>query len=100
MTGAYTSELGAWSAIVGMLLPIVIAMISQSGWGTRARSVLTAAISLVAAVGTVYYTNPGGIETGPLVITVATILTLAGSTYRTFWKPTGIAGAVNKATNL
>jgi len=100
MTGTYTTELAAWVAIVGILLPIAIAVISQSGWGTRTRSLLTAGLSILAATGTVHYTNPGGLETAPLVITIAAILTLAGSTYRTFWKPTGIAGKVNEVTNI
>lgn len=100
MNDAYTTELAAWAAIVGTLLPLAIAMISQQGWSTKTRSLLTSVLSVLAAVGTVHFTNPGGLEAAPLVITTATILTLAGSTYRTFWKPTGIAPAVNEATNL
>lgn len=100
MDGTYTTELAAWAAIVGTSLPVAIAVISQSQWGTRVRSLLTAILSLIAAVGTVHYGNPGGLEAAPLVITAAMVLTLAGSTYRTFWKPTGIAGKINEATNI
>lgn len=100
MNDNYTTELAAWSAIVGTLLPLAIALISQYGWSARTRSLLTVVLSVVASAGTVYFTNPGGLETAPLVITVATVMTLAGSTYRTFWKPTGIAPTVERTTSI
>lgn len=100
MTETYTTELASWAAIVGTTLPLAIAVISQSGWGTRTRSLLTAGLSVLAAIGTVHFANPGGLEAAPLVITTAAILTLAGSTYRTFWKPSGVAPAINEATNV
>lgn len=96
----YTTELAAWTAVVGVMLPLVISVIQQSGWAVKMRSAVTAAVSIAAAVGTVYYANPGGLEAQPLIITAAAVLTLAGSTYRTVWKPTGIAGKVEQATNI
>lgn len=92
------SNLEMWALIVGFFLPNVIAFLVQTGWSQRLQSVVMFAACAVAAVVTVYLqgelTGERFVEAG-LVILVTTI-----ATYKGFWKPTGVAPAIETKTNL
>lgn len=92
------SNLTMWAGIVGFLMPIVISIIKQSGWSDAAKSVLAFACCLAAAVGTAYFS---GNFIGQDVVTCFLItFTIAIGSYYGFYKPTGISGAIEKATSF
>jgi len=49
------SNLAQWSAIVAFFVPIVMALLNQTGWPAQLKAVLFFAVSLVAAGGTAYF---------------------------------------------
>lgn len=92
------SNLEMWALVVGFFLPNVVALVVQSGWSQRLQAVAAFVVCGVAAAGTAYFqgdlTGRRFVEAG-LVILVTTI-----ATYKGFWKPTGVAPAIETKTNL
>lgn len=92
------SNLEMWSLIVGFFLPTVIAFLVQTGWSQRLQAVVMFAACAVASVVTVLLqgdlTRERFVEAG-LLILITTI-----SSYKGFWKPTGVAPALEEKTNL
>lgn len=91
------TDLAMWTLLVGTLLPPVIAVVQQPQWSSRVRSLVSVATCLVAGGGTAWL---GGALSGTsLVTTVLTVLVTALATYTGFWKPSGIAAAVEGVTS-
>lgn len=92
------SNFEMWSLVVGFLLPPVLAVVQQSSWSPRLRAVVAFAACAVAGAGVAYFqgslTGQRFVEAGLLVLVTAV------ATYRNFWKPTGIAPAVETKTNV
>lgn len=92
------SNLEMWSLIVGFLLPPVLAFVIQTGWSQRLQSVVAFAAAAVAGAATAYFqgelTKERFVESG-LFVLVTTI-----ATYKGFWKPTGVAPAIETKTNV
>lgn len=87
-----------WSGLVGFFMPVVIAIIVQTGWSDRVKSSVAFAACLVAGAGTAYFS---GHFAGRDIVTCALItFTLAAASYAAFWKPTGIAPAIRDATTV
>ena len=92
-----------WSAIVGALLPLIMAGIIQEHWSNTVKSWVAFAACVAAGLAVTYFA-------GTLVFTahdamtigtdIALVATAAWATYREFWKPTGIAPTVQSATDL
>lgn len=91
------TDLEMWTLLVGALLPALIAVIQQPQWSCRLRAVVTVVACLVAGGGTA---GLDGQLTGRSVVTsVLTVLVTALATYHGFWKPSGIAAAVEGLTS-
>lgn len=88
-----------WSMIVGFALPPALAVVQQTGWSPRLRAVVAFLACLAAAVGTVLVQQDGW-DTQKWVESSLLILVTALATYRNFWKPTGIAPAIETKTNV
>ncbi len=92
------SNLEMWAAIVGFLLPPVLALIIQTGWSKQLQAVLAFAACAVAGAGTAYFqgdlTGKRFVEAGLVVLVTAL------ATYQGFWKPTRIAPAIETKTNV
>lgn len=92
------SNLEMWALIVGFALPPALAFVMQSDWSARLQSVIAFLACAVAGAGTAYLqgdlTGERFVEAG-LVILVTTI-----ATYKGFWKPTGVAPAIETKTNV
>lgn len=92
------SNLEMWALIVGFLLPPALSFVIQTGWSQRLQSIVAFAAAAVAAAGTAYFqgdlTGRRFVESG-LVVLVTTI-----ATYKGFWKPTGVAPAIQTKTDV
>jgi len=83
-----------WAMVVGFLLPPVIAVLQKSSASEYLKTTLAFAVCMLAAMGNIYVT---GEYEGKKMVTVALItLVSAISTYKGFWKPTGIAPYIEK----
>ena len=90
------SQLVMWSALVGSFLPVVIAVILRQEWDDGIKSVVAFLCCLVAAGGTAFFA--GNLDGVDIVTALLIIFTLAQTTYRGLWRPTGVAPAVESAT--
>lgn len=92
------SNAAMWALIVGFFMPHLIAVIQQPGWSEGLRSVITFVASVVAAIGTVLI-QLGHWSWHDWTSSALLILVTAISTYHGFWKPTGVAPAIEKSTS-
>jgi hypothetical protein len=90
-------DLTMWSLLVGAAAPTVIALVQRPTWPDWLRSVTTASFCLVAGAVTAYLN--GDLTNGrSLVSAILLVLITTLSTYRGFWKPTGVAPAIESVT--
>ena len=90
------TNVGRWSFLIGTFLPLAIAAVNRQRWTSQAKGLMTFVISTAAAAGTSYLA--GEFSGEDLVTSFLIILVSATVTYTTFWKPSGIAPAVEAAT--
>lgn len=90
-------NLALWSAIVGFIMPNVLAVIQQPGWSSRTRSLLAFVAALGAAAGTIYFR--GEFNTEDILTSVLAIVVTAQATYQGLWKPSGVAPAIEQKTS-
>lgn len=84
--------------LVGFFLPPVLSIIQQSNWSARLRSIVAFAACLLAGAGVAYFQ---GDLTGKRFVSGALIVMVTAlATYRNFWKPTGVAPAIETKTNV
>lgn len=92
-----TNDTLMWTFLVGVLLPNGIALVNQTRWSATAKGIVALIISGLAGAGTAYFNDAftgRGIVSSILVVGV-----MAWTTYQTFWKPSGIAPAIERATS-
>lgn len=86
-----------WAAAVGAFLPLLIAALIRGRWSSEAKQLSAFGLCVLAAAGTAWFTgefNAGGVARAVLVVAVA-----AHSLYAQWWKPTGIAPAIERLTD-
>lgn len=90
-------DLAMWSALVGVLLPPLVAIVNQPRWPGWARAVITAA-ACIAAGGITAYLD--GSLTGVRWLSAALIVAVAAvGSYQKFWRPSHIAPRIEAATS-
>jgi ABC-type uncharacterized transport system permease subunit len=90
------SNLQISSAFVGFVMPLVVSLVNQTHWRPQIKGLVAILVSLVASFLTSWIAgdlNGKSFATSFLIVLGATL-----TTYRVFWKPTGIADSVEKAT--
>jgi hypothetical protein len=92
------SNLVQWSAIVAFVIPLVLAFLVQSKWSARVKAIVFFAVSVVAAGGTAYF--QGDLTGKRWLDSAIVILVAAAAFYHGFWKPAGVAPALEEKTNL
>jgi len=75
----------------------VIAVIQQPGWTNKTRTIVAFAACLVAGAGTAYF--EGDLTSKRFATAALTVLVMALTTYRSFWKTVGVAGWVESSTS-
>lgn len=92
-------QLIMWGSVVGFVLPLAISTVNQRRWSSTARGLVAFGGCLIAAAGTVYFEgtlrNGGDLASAFLAIFVTAI-----GTYKLYWRPSGIAPAVERVTEV
>jgi hypothetical protein len=96
LTGSLPDAVDQWTTIVGMLLPLVIAVVNRTAWPPPLKSLGALGVCVLAAAGDVAL--KGQFDLKHWAQNALTIFFLTVTTYYGFWKPTGIADAVEKRT--
>jgi hypothetical protein len=96
---AQDPSLAAWSAAVGFVLPLAIAVVNQAHWSSKLKAAVAFAICIAAAAVTVYF-DGGKFDAGHLVESALIVFTLARASYAGLWRPVGVAGAIEVKTTV
>ena len=91
------SNLVMWAAVVGFVMPPLLAIVQQPGWTAQVRSIVMFVASIVAGAGTVYFM--GQWDTTNLVTTILFVTVTAIATYKGLWVPTKVAPAIEVKTS-
>lgn len=83
-------QLTQWTMLVGILTPVVTAVIQQPRWHRRTRALVAAVVSAVAGTLTVYFTDPSSLDSGITLTVILAIVTASTATYNSIWKPLGL----------
>lgn len=91
------TDLDLWAAVVGALMPGLIAVVNRPSWPAWARAAVAVVVSVIAGAMTAYL---GGDLHG-ISIVRAILLTLFSALgfYKLIWHPSGVAVAIEKATS-
>jgi VIT1/CCC1 family predicted Fe2+/Mn2+ transporter len=91
------SNLAMWSALVGTLLPLVVAFINRCNWPAGAKAIVAVLTSAIAGAVTAWLNGElagRDVTTAILIVATATV-----TSYHGFWKPTGVAPKLEEATS-
>ena len=90
------SDLDIWSILAGFGMPLLIAFISSARWPGWARALVAVAVCIAGGTMTALLTGYyGGV---PMLRAVLVTLIAALGFYRVWWKPSGIAPAIEAKT--
>ncbi len=90
------TSIDQYTAVLGVFLPLVIAVINRTAWASPLKSIAALAVCVIAAA--VELIVKGQFSFAAWGTNLLTIFFLVVTTYQGFWKPTGIAEAVEKKT--
>jgi hypothetical protein len=86
-----------WALVVGFITPPIISVIQENKWSARTKALVAFAFYLMIAAVAAWF---AGLWTVPDVGRLWLLIFLSASTsYRNFWKPTGISPAIENATS-
>jgi len=96
----------AWTTVVSLLLPLLIAVLKQQKWddnplwtdGPTGNDLIAVVTCLIVGAGVVCY--KGEFDLGSIVVVVAKVLTEAFMAFKMWWKPVGIDARVMRITSL
>ena len=91
-----TAEL--WAIAVGIVLPLGISAILRQGWGESQKAWGAFVFCLISSAGTCYFTGVLNFDSKQIAFSTLTIFITAWTTYRNFYKPTGVSAVIDKAT--
>jgi hypothetical protein len=86
------------NALVGFLLPQLIALINQRKWVARTKSLVAFGACAVAGILTSYVA--GDLVSSDLLLSIFTVFGVARVSYAGLWHPTGVTPAIEKATSV
>jgi hypothetical protein len=90
-------DLVTWSALLGTLLPPVVAVVNQAHWPSWLKGMVAVIVSIVTgaitAAGTGQLTGKTWVQ-ATLIVAGATF-----TAYHFWWRPTGISDAIERATS-
>jgi ABC-type Fe3+-siderophore transport system permease subunit len=91
-----TMSLEMLSALVGSLLPMLVAVVNRSHWAPAVKGLVVVLSSVAAGAVTAWLagslTGLRWTESALIIVGAAVVA------YRHFWQPTGIAPAIERAT--
>lgn len=91
-----SNQLTQISALVGVFLPLIIAVVQKQHWRNSIRVAVGVAACALAAVVTSY--TKGQLNLHDLATSAFIIFTLTKTTYLAVWKPSGVTPIIESAT--
>lgn len=82
-----SSSLAQWSALVGFLLPLIVAKIQNTHWSNELRTAVGVAACAVAAIVTTWI--EGNLNVHNFGQSVIVIFMMTKTSYLAVWKPSG-----------
>ena len=95
---AAQSPITLWLLAVAIFSPPVISTIQQTRFSARLQSIIAFAFYIAVAAVTVWLN--GVFSTATLFVAVVVVFLVGSASYKAFWKPTGIAPAIEQATTI
>lgn len=93
------TDLQLYSALVGLFLPLLTAIVVQRGWSKSLQSAVNAFLAFVASVVLTYTEgNLDGDHLRQLFMAFMLVFVPSLATYVGWWKPTNIAPKLESAT--
>lgn len=92
-----TVDVNVLQILVSMVLPLVVGIVVKQVAQPAVKSITLAFLSAVTAIATAGLSSNGNIGTNTIVQAVVSFIIAVGAYYG-LWKPTGVAGTVNSAT--
>lgn len=89
----------SWNAILAIVLPLVIAVLTGQAWSDQAKAAVMLAVSTMAVVGGMFLR--GELQAATMDEAVAKILATVVAVialYYGVWKPIGATGAIHRLT--
>lgn len=91
------SNLSQWSALVGFLVPLAIAIVQQSSWPRVVRTIIGAIACVAAAIITALTENK--LDWNTWATSVIFVATIAFTSYRNVWVPLGAIDWIEALTS-
>lgn len=92
-----TVDVAFLTILVGTALPILVGIVTKASASSKLKSTLLALFSAIGGVAVIAIEQDGLIEKDTLIAAAVTFVT-AAATYYGFWKPSGVAPAVQNRT--
>lgn len=92
-----TVDVGFLAILVGTALPILVGIVTKANASPKLKSTLLALFSAIGGVAVIAIEQDGLIQKDTLITSFVTFIT-AAATYYGFWKPSGVAPAVQNST--
>lgn len=90
------SSVDQWTIVVGILLPLVIAMINRTAWSASQKAIGALVICIGAAA--VEVAIKGQWTPKNFAANAVAVFFIVVTTYKGFWQPTGIANVIETKT--
>lgn len=91
-------DTASWAALVGAVLPLLIAVVQQSRFSGQMRQVVSIIVAAIAGVGTVLAS--GNFDAQNWLVTLVAVIGAAQASYALIFKPSGIAPAIESKTEF
>ncbi len=88
----------ALSVIVGAVVPLVVAILTKENASSRVKSIVNAVLAAVVGGLTTVIHLGGSVSWETTVLDIGLAYAMSGTSYRSMWKPTGIAPALARRT--
>lgn len=95
---AAQSPVTLWLLAVGIFSPPVISVIQQTRFNQRLQSIIAFAFYIAVAAVTVWLN--GVFSAASLFVAILVVFLVGSAAYKNFWKPTGIAPAIEASTPI
>lgn len=91
------SNAQAWALILGVLSPLLTAVVQQPGWSKRLRVVVAVVVAL--AVGFLNVVANGQLQVDRALTSIALTLVASQAAYQALWKQAGVTQKVEAKTS-
>jgi hypothetical protein len=90
-------DTASWAALIGAVLPILIAIVQQPRWSSQVRQVIAVGVAALGGVGTVLAS--GNFDAQNWLVTLVAVIGAAQASYALIFKPSGVAAKIEEKTS-